>query len=140
MSGFVSWLLLIAGSFIAPLYGPPTVIFVPGWVLNWVSLPESDFSCHLVTTGRFADVLGTEGDVEGLKYLRYRDAANPDGRPDIVRVLVDLNQLSPIDVLRTTVPRIRSGWDLKRKVIFFFEFCRVEHGHVPPMRDMNTPK
>src|SRR5262245_13113912 len=118
MFDFAGWMLLIAGWFSAPLNAEPTVIFVPGWVLNYVSLPEPDFACNLRTTELFADVLGYQFDVSELQDMILAD------RPQVIRVLVDMNKFPPGQVL-ATVKKIRAGWDRKTKATIFVQFTRL---------------
>jgi len=87
-------------------------------VLNYVSLPEPDLACSLRTTEMCADVLGYQFDVNELQDMVVED------RPQVIHVLVYLNNFSPDKVL-STVKRIQAGWNRKTKATIFVEFARL---------------
>ncbi len=120
------WLLVVAFSVLVPQSGGPSFAFV----LNTGPLPNEDEGWNLVGAGRCQDILGTQFDVECLSVT---DNDSPLrslcrrllGRPYVVSLNVDLNRISPADLL-ATMDRIRSGWDPRKKAHFVFRLARCE--------------
>jgi hypothetical protein len=112
--------LILAFSLISPLYGPPTFTFVR----NLGPLPNEDEGWALVRAGYAMDVMGHE---LSLDYLRHVDEdwsihtlyRRFVGRPHIVSLYVNLNQLPP-EAIVETMRQLHSGWNPKKKVIVVF--------------------
>lgn len=119
MWGVSGWFLLIGGSMIGASDRVPCAIPVPGWVLNWVSLPECDMGCVLVSREKGRDILGPLLDVTTLQ--RHI----PRGSVGVIRILVDVNHFSPVDVL-WTLQMMRDNWEPGRKAVIFFQCCQCE--------------
>jgi hypothetical protein len=119
MVTIVSWILLVYGSLGAYHGEAPTVVFVPGWVLNWVSLPEADFACELRTRETFADILGTQFRLDNLQDMVAHRSSS------VIRVHVDQNHFSPAQAL-PIFARVRKDWSTKGNTIIFVTFFRVE--------------
>jgi hypothetical protein len=126
MVDVVSWLLLLTGS-ITPPAGGPGVVVVPGWALNWVSLPQPDVACSLMAPGVFADVMGRKMDLRTLRILP------PPRRPVIVVVAIDLNRFSPWHVL-ATMRRLRDDWNPGVRAVIFITLIRVKE--LPPASNL----
>jgi hypothetical protein len=120
-------MFLVVGSFFVPFNDSPTIIIVPSWVNSKVSLPEADATFDLVSAERCADILGHESSIE---FLKDGNMLNREGHPDIVRLFVDQEFLSPADV-RAAVKKLRSGWDPNKKVVFLFVVGRSRFVALP---------
>jgi hypothetical protein len=138
MHGFCS-LFLITACWGVHQNQQPTIILVPTQVLNWITLPDPDFSGNLAKGNRFSDVLGGTYELEALAHLVANPAGTAGTNPAVVRLFVDQNSLSHKEV-RKAVNRLQRHWPKGHQAIVIFELGHVEYGCVPPGSEMGNTR
>ena len=118
----LGYMLVFAASFIKPPAGPPSMIFYPGWVTNWVSVPDPYYGCVLIGDKWFNDVSG-----RAFTGREFVDRINTS-KPWRVRVLVDRHLFS-FGKAYSIFRRLRD--EIHVRTTIFVELCWMETTYSP---------
>ena|ERR1700722_1889964 len=118
MADVFGWIIMISSPLTAPVNGSPYVVFIPGQVLNVISLPNRDEDCILLGRDAFT---GSCGRLRLFDNKELQDRVK-DCRLGIVRVFVDLKKFPPSEAL-SIFRKIRAQWDPKIKTVIFVHLC-----------------